>query len=356
MNDQIYRKLARALDQLPYGFPETDTGIETEILRLMFTHEEARIAAELSSRWETPSEVAGRLGLDARPTESQLRLMLMKGLVQGEVRDGSRLFRLNQFIVGSWEHTMLRLDGEAAHRMAHLTEEYVASTGGLRGIMTPAPSIHRVVPARGTVKSEWILPYDDIRSFLEEAQSFHLRDCVCRKQHDLVGDRKCDFPRRACLSFSPFQRPPGPDSISKEEALAFLDQARDVGLVHTVSNVAKGINYVCNCCGCCCGILRGVTEFGLKESVAQANYYCTIDVESCSGCGICVDRCQVGAVELVELTAVVTKERCIGCGLCVSTCAPGAANLLLRPKDEILEPPADIGNWEKIRRANRGMS
>ncbi|MEW6524658.1 MAG: 4Fe-4S binding protein [Bacillota bacterium] len=356
MSDQLYRDLARALDQLPYGFPTTDSEVELEILKLMFTEEEAQLAAGLSDQWETPAEVAGRLGLDARHAEGRLRLMLGKGLVQGTMRDGRYLFRLNQFIVGSWEHTMFRLDGEVAHRMAHLTEEYVAATGGLQGIMTPGPSLHRVVPARGTVKSEWILPYDDIRSFLEEAQSFHLRDCVCRKQHDLVGDRRCDFPRRACLSFSPFQRPPGPHSITKEEALAFLDEAREVGLVHTVSNVAKGINYVCNCCGCCCGILRGITEFGVRESVAHANYYCTIDTDTCSGCGVCVERCQVGAVELVGPTAVVVRERCIGCGLCTTSCASVAARLLLKPEDEIVEPPADMGTWEKLRRTSRGMA
>ena len=66
-------------------------------------------------------------------------------------------------------------------------------------------------------------------------------------------------------------------AISHEEALAVLDEAERVGLVHTVSNVASGIGYVCNCCGCCCGLLRGINEWGIEHSVAQANYFAEID-------------------------------------------------------------------------------
>jgi len=355
MSDEAYRKLAEALDRLPFGFPPTDSGIELEILKIMFTPEEAETAAELSEAWETAEEVAPRVGAGAREVESRLRLMLVKGLVRGDRRGDERVFSLNPFIVGSWEATMFRLEAESAHRMAHLTEEYVAATGGLAGIMTPAPAIHRVVPAHATVKSEWILPYDDVKALLGDARSFVLRDCVCRKQHDLLGTRRCSFPRRACLSFSPIDRPSGPDSVSREEALAFLDEAEAIGLVHTVSNVAKGVNYVCNCCGCCCGVLRGVVEFGLKESVAHANYYCAVDPQACSGCEVCVERCQVGAIVVEDGQAVVDRERCIGCGLCVTTCDPGAARLLLRPEHEIVEPPEDIGAWARLRKANRKM-
>ena len=69
-----------------------------------------------------------------------------------------------------------------------------------------------------------------------------------------------------------------------------------VGLVHTVSNVTEGVGYVCNCCGCCCGILRGITEWGIADSVAYANYYAVIEPEFCADCGTCIERCQVGAI------------------------------------------------------------
>ena len=348
-----YRRLAQALDDLPHGFPPTDIGIELEILKILFTPEEARLAQGLSDQWETAEDIARRLGLPSRRVAAVLRLMGRKELVQGRTSGEVRQYRLNQFIVGSWETTMFRLKGEEAHRLAHLTEEYVMATGGLVGIMRPDPAIHRVIPAQSGVKTEWILPYDDVKAVLMEAESFFLRDCVCRKAQDLLGKRQCSFTRRACLSFSPFPRPPGQDSISRDEALAFIDEAEREGLVHTVSNVATGINAVCNCCGCCCGILRGIVEFGVNRSVAHANYVVVLDESSCSACGLCRERCHVGAIELTEGEVHIDRVRCIGCGLCASSCPSQALEMQLKPPDEILHPPGDLASWERLRRANR---
>lgn len=355
MDDGIFESLADALDGLPNGFPRAASRVEIEVLKMMFTPEEARIAAALSEEFEPASAAAGRLGQADKEVEARLRLMSRKGLTLSKIQDGTRLFRLNQFIVGGYEAVMARLEGEEAYRFAHLIEEYWTSTRGLAGIMTPGPALHRVLPSRDALKSEWILPYDDVAALLGDARSFVLSDCICRKQQDLLGDRKCSFPRRACLSFSPVERPVDQDSVTLEEALAFLKEAEEIGLVHTVSNVAAGINYVCNCCGCCCGILRSILEFGLGDSVAHANYSCSIDDEICAGCGICIDRCQVRAVSLEGSVAAVDKDRCIGCGLCVTTCATGAARLGLKPAGEIVDPPADLGVWSRLRRANRGI-
>ena len=351
----LYALLARALDALPQGFPPTELGIEIELLKIMFSEDEARIAACLSDQWEAADDIASRMHLPHRRVLSILRLMSMKEQLQGRTYQGVRQYRLNQFIVGSWEATMFRLQGEKAHRFAHLSEEYVSLTGGLAGIMTPSPAIHRVIPAQSAVKTEWVLPYDDVKVILMEAQSFFLRDCVCRKAQDALNQRRCTFTRRACLSFSHFQRPSGSDSITKHEALAFLDEAERMGLVHTVSNVAKGVNYVCNCCGCCCGILRGIAEFGLKDSVAQANYFVFWDEQTCSLCGQCVFRCQTNAITVDDTSVSIDGRRCIGCGLCVTACPQQALVLALKPEDEILVPPGDLAHWETLRKAQRGL-
>jgi Na+-translocating ferredoxin:NAD+ oxidoreductase RNF subunit RnfB len=126
--------------------------------------------------------------------------------------------------------------------------------------------------------------------------------------------------------------------------------------VHTVSNVRQGIGYVCNCCGCCCGILRGITEFGIEGSVARANYLARVDEAACIGCGICVERCQVGALALVDGLAVVDVARCIGCGLCVTGCPQDAATLTPLAESEALPPPEDFGAWEHARLHNRGLA
>ena len=137
--------------------------------------------------------------------------------------------------------------------------------------------------------------------------------------------------------------------------MAFLDKAEEMGLVHTVSNVMKGVGYVCNCCGCCCGILRGINDWGIENSVAHANYYATIDADECLGCGTCRKRCQVHAISDSNGVSVVDRRKCIGCGLCVTGCPNGVAKLERKPEKEIVSPPANFEAWEHERLHNRGL-
>lgn len=351
MTDEIYEQLADALNKLPNGFPRTPSKVEILLLKKIFSPEEAALASKLSHENEPVQHIANRIGRAVKEVQSQLTSMAKKGLVWFSKKEGKVHFRLAPFVVGIYEAHLENMD----HEFAHLFEEYMAD-GGAVGIMKPQPALHRVIPAQSAVKSEWILPYDDVRTILEAATSFRVRDCICRVQQDYLGQRRCNFPIKNCVTFSSIERPPKPDDISREEALRILDEAEEVGLVHTVSNVMKGVFYVCNCCGCCCGILRGITEWGIENSVAYANYYASIDAHTCDGCGICVERCQVHAVHEQNGIAVVDPEKCIGCGLCVTGCPHDAAKLNRRPEAEIVPPPIDFATWEKDRLSNRGLA
>jgi Na+-translocating ferredoxin:NAD+ oxidoreductase subunit B len=337
----IYKDLAAALDRLPNGYPATPSGVEIEILKRIFTLEEAFLASYLGRDWEGVKLISEKTGLDRSVTRDSLKKMAEHGLVWSFRIGGELKFRLAPFIVGIYEAQ--HLDEE----LAHLVEEYLTH-GGAKGIMAPQPAIHRVVPAQKSVKSEWILPYDDVRSILLEMKSFHVTDCICRQEQRLIG-HGCEFPERMCLSYSERENPTDPDGISQQEALAILERSEEIGLVHTVSNVASGFGYVCNCCGCCCGILRGINEWGIENSVAQANFYAVIEPELCSGCGTCIERCQVKAISDQNGISVVDRQRCIGCGLCVTGCPNGVARLERKPEAEIVHPPEDFPTWERER-------
>jgi ferredoxin len=349
--EDVFARLADALDGLPNGFPRTKAGYEILILKRIFSLDEARLACGMGRAHESVDVIAGRAGVKADEAAATLEGMARKELVWAD--PGGR-FRLAPFIVGIYEAQEMDPD------LAHLVEHYFHE-GGAAGIMGPSPALHRVVPSWGAAKTEWILPYDDVKMMIEANKTFHLADCVCREQQEQLG-RRCKFPKRTCLSFTAFERKSRPGDVSKEEALRKLDEFEELGLVHTVSNVVRGptiggtVSYVCNCCGCCCGILRGITEFGVEGSVAQANYYSEVDASACVGCGVCVGRCQVKAVQLVDGVAVVNRKACIGCGLCVTKCPSGAARLVPKSESEVVHPPVDFEAWERERLRNRGLA
>jgi NAD-dependent dihydropyrimidine dehydrogenase PreA subunit len=345
-----YERLAEALNKLPNSFPRTKSNIEITLLKKIFLPEEANIAGQLTGSMEPVTVIAQRVGLPETEMESRLKDMMNRGFIWGEAEKG--LFRLAPFVVGIYESQLEKMD----HELAHLFEEYLEQ-GGIE-IMRPQPAIHRVIPAQSAVKTEWILPYDKLKELMISCNTFRVRDCICRKEQDLVGTRKCKFPLHVELIFYTGPEPADPPAVpfvSREEALAVLDKTEKIGLVHTVSNVAEGVYYVCNCCGCCCGILRGITEFGIEKSVAAANYFSVIDPEKCVGCGTCVRRCHMHATSLQNDISIVDRTKCIGCGLCVTGCPEEAVHLQIKAEAEIVNPPKDFAAWEHERLINRGL-
>ncbi len=348
-----YERLAAAMDALPNGFPRTPGGKEIRILQKIFTPEEAHLTSHLTRRLELPSEIAARAGIPAEEAAARLKALAKRGMVWLDMDREARSwrYRLAPFIVGMYEASLEMMD----HELAHLVEDYMAE-GGAEGIMRPEPALHRVVPGRHSLPAEWILPYEDVVQILERSRNFAVRECICRVQQEQLGGRKCDFPTHNCLYFTGADRPARPGAISKEEALALLDESERIGLVHAVSNVVRDVYYVCNCCGCCCGILRGVNERGIRGAVARASYLAQVDAETCSGCGTCARRCQVHAIGLDDgAVATVDAERCIGCGLCVTGCSTGAASLRKRPDWEAIHPPETFAAWEHERLHRRGV-
>lgn len=55
----------------------------------------------------------------------------------------------------------------------------------------------------------------------------------------------------------------------------------------------------------------------------------TIDLDICTGCGLCVDRCPTHAVEMdnARRPEIVRPEDCAYCGLCEEMCPVGAIAL-----------------------------
>jgi NAD-dependent dihydropyrimidine dehydrogenase PreA subunit len=138
--------------------------------------------------------------------------------------------------------------------------------------------------------------------------------------------------------------------ISKEEALAILKKADEVGLVLQPSFSQK-ISNICCCCGCCCQVLRNIKKQSEPAALMASPFTVVLDRDACIGCGVCERRCQVAAVFLREDKAAVEEKSCIGCGLCVTTCPSGALTLRRKPKPLQPDIPKNVVQ-ATIRRAN----
>jgi Pyruvate/2-oxoacid:ferredoxin oxidoreductase delta subunit len=351
MHNDVYRRLAQVLDDLPNKFPPTESGVEFSLLAKLFTEEEAALACVMRLVPEPVADIALRAGTDPKETRNTLKRMMAKGLI--DIRKGEVEFSyaLRPFVVGFYEGQLPRMDAE----MAELFEKYFRESKG--GVLRESPALHRVIPVEKAVPVEInIHPYERASQMLEGAKSWGVRDCICRVQQHLLG-KNCGHPVETCLVFShvehAFDRSKVDRALTKEEALKILQQTEEAGLVHSSGNYRDGIEYICNCCICCCGIMRGIAEFGIMSAVAHSDFQIVVQGDACNGCEACVGRCQFEALTVSEGLAGANYLRCVGCGLCVLVCPTDALHLERRREGADSVPPKDIVAWRDQRVANR---
>jgi len=360
MADNPYKDLARILDSLPEGFPETPDGIELRLLEHLFAPEEALLASKLHINLENVRQIEARIGGDFNTLKSQLKGMARKGLIRlGKADAGGLGYGLLPFVVGIYEMQTDNLDST----LANLFEEYYQQA--FSKMTAVEPKFHRVIPVGETVRNDMsIEPFETAAAIIENAKAWGVTECICRRQKALIGD-PCDHPLDVCMTFS--QRPgayegnPVVKALTKEEAYATLERAADAGLVHSVSNNLEAdsfiSHYICNCCTCSCGILRGIAETKMSNVIARSSFVNQVDPELCAGCEICVEYCQFDALSLTpaDLFIQIDRNRCVGCGVCVPKCPDEALSLVRRPEHEILVTPLTHDDWLAQRATARGL-
>jgi ferredoxin len=347
-----YKRLARRLDALPNGFPASSDGVELQILARLFTPEEADLAAQLRLTLETPNQLAARIGGSPADLRKQLKSMARGGLIAVGPAQGGLGFGVMPFVVGIYEMQAASLDAE----LAGLFERYFHQAFGQ--VLAVQPSVHRVIPINASIPLGLeIQPFESATGIIASAKAWGVSDCICRKQKQLIG-QGCSHPLDVCLAMSStqgaFDHSPVVQVLSQEEALSTLRRAAEAGLVHSVSNFQKDLWYICNCCTCSCGILRGMADLGLANVIAKSAYINQIDVEKCVLCGLCVERCQFNAL-FWDNELRLNEQRCTGCGVCTIACPEGALHLVLRSPSEISTPPESETDWRAERAQARNL-
>jgi len=352
----VYKRLAKRLDELPNGYPATDSGVELKILQKVFSPEDAEMALRIKPFPETAEDIAGRLEMSVSEIRSILDTMVKRGQIGCFKMFGQQVYMLFPFVVGIYEFQVYRLDKE----LVELYEEYLPSLMKTLGGYEPA--IARTVPINTKIEAKTqVHRYEDVREIIEKAKSFLLMECIC-KQERLIAGHPCNFPLEVCLMISKEEDAYdyfswGGRTISKEDALEVLENAEKEGLVHNAfHNAKKGHYSICNCCPCCCGILRGGKEFKAPHLLAKCNFVAHIDQDSCNECGVCAEeRCPMDAIIEEDGVYKVLSDTCIGCGVCTVTCPTESISLIRKPELEQNIPPDNIIDASFNRAANRGI-
>ncbi len=339
--DEAYRALAERLSRFPVGVVINETLME--ILKLLYRDDEAFVGSKFPIKPRPLAEIAETVGIPEKKLVPVLDNMAAKGLVVDIPRKNTTYYMLSPVVVGFFEYSLMRADGANLSELAELYNRYFKDREVAEEIFGTDPKMFRALVYENyipeLVQTE-VLDYEKASAVIREAGGGGLSICACRHKNYHLG-KACPYPMEdICTSLGRpaewlikqgFAR-----RASVADLLRNLERSYRLGLVLTCDNVIDEPAYICHCCGCCCGPLQAIKEYGVS-SIQPAGFLPRIDAESCLNCESCVDACHVGALESSTGEPVLKKEICIGCGVCASAC-PSDALQMVRQID-IPAPP-----------------
>lgn len=356
----IYRDLQKHLNEQPVGYPATKSGVEIRLLKRFFNPEEARLAMKLSYKpcsMNDIYEVVKESGMSFNDMEHMLDEMMKNGAIGHLERQGIRYFFNVPLVVGMYEGQLNRLTPEF---LADFDEYTSDKAFGLEFLSTELPQM-RTIPVRKSIQPEHhVTTYDHLTDLITGTDGpIVVNECICRKAADVKGN-PCQKTTRleTCMALGDIAknclRIGVGREVSKEEALDITRQNESDGLILQPSNTQK-VEFICACCGCCCGMLRVHKMLPKPVDFWSTNYYAWVDPESCTGCETCVERCQINAVSIDENLGIstVNLDRCLGCGNCVSSC-PSEAISLLKKEKELIPPENSEDLYDTIMANKKG--
>ncbi len=344
--NSAYSRLTERLNRYPQGAPPSQ--LLFTILKMLFSEREAELVSLLPIK---PFSVrtAGRIWkMDLAGAQRVLDELAGRAILVDIEQNGESVYALPPPMAGFFEFSMMRIRKDINQKLlSELFFEYLnVEEDFIRDLFTRGETqlgrtyVHE--PALSDENALYVLDYERATQVIKTAAHMGISMCYCRHKMMHVN-RACDAPMDICMTFNnaaaSLIKYGHARRVDTAEGLDLLQQAYENQLVQFGENVRESVNFICNCCGCCCEAMIAARRFAVLNPVHTTNFLPEIDTSTCNGCGKCVNVCPVEAMTLVTANnparpkmklARLNADICLGCGLCVPACTKGDIRLVAR--------------------------
>ncbi len=348
-----YSALVDRLNRFPQGAPPSD--VLFKILKMLFSEKEAGLVSLLPIKPFTAKKASIIWKMDMVSTRHVLDMLSERAILVDVEQNGEMVYSLPPPMAGFFEFSLMRIRddidqkvlSELFYQYLNIEEDFIKELFTRGDTQLGRTFVQE--PALSSDNALYVLDYERATEVIKTATHIGVGICYCRHKMEHMG-KDCDAPKDICMTFNNTAKSLTNHGVARKvdekECMDLLQVAYENNLVQFGENVREKVNFICNCCGCCCEAMIAARKFAILDPVHTTNFLPVVDESECNGCGNCVSACPVEAMALVstndpkkpkQKTAKLDESLCLGCGVCARACPKESISLESRLK-RVLTP------------------